>query len=87
MVNLDVPYNSGMTPNDVHLFCSLQHFLTEKLFNDFEEVKACLNHCFAKKTVVRYNSSMHIHKQHKKDISLSKTFTSSIKVWLFFVSW
>ncbi len=38
-----------MASNGVHLFCSLQHFLAAKLFNDVEEVKTCPNHCFALK--------------------------------------
>ncbi len=32
-------YSPDMAPADFHLFRSLQHFLSEKIFNDIEEVK------------------------------------------------
>ncbi len=37
------PYSPDMAPTNFHLFRSLQHFLAEKMFNDIEEVKNCLN--------------------------------------------
>ncbi len=78
--------SSGMSPNDVHLFLALQHFLTEKLFNDVEEVKACLNHCFAKKTVVRYNSSMHMQNSIRKIFRYQKLLRYLLKFGCFFIS-
>ncbi len=52
------------------------------MFNDTEEVKTCLNHCFAKKELCFfYYFNMHMHKQRKIEIfDNQNVFTSSIKV-------
>ncbi len=39
-------YSSNMATNVVHSFCSVQSFQAEKLFNDVEEVKPNIIHCF-----------------------------------------
>ncbi len=44
---LHSPYSSNTAANDVRSFRSLQRFLAEKMLNDIEELKTCLNHCFA----------------------------------------
>ncbi len=41
------PYSPDIATNDLQLFRSLQHLLTEKLFNVIEEVETCIHHCFA----------------------------------------
>ncbi len=38
-----------MTTNELYLFRPLLRFLGEKMLNDADEVKICLNHCFAEK--------------------------------------
>ncbi len=40
---LHPPYSPDMASTDLHLFRSLQHFLADKICNDIEEVKKCLN--------------------------------------------
>ncbi len=64
-----------MASNDEHLYHSLRIFLAEKLFNGVEEVKTCLNHCFAYKAVIfYYYCSTHIHKKRKDDVPQSNRF-------------
>ncbi len=45
-----LPYGPDMTKSNIHLFRSPQHFLTEKWFNDAEEVKTYLYHYFTSKS-------------------------------------
>ncbi len=65
------PYSPDMAPTDFHLFRSLQHFLSEKIFNDIEEVKICLSGFFASKHLDFYYNGMHKLKQRWRKISSS----------------
>ncbi len=57
-------YSSDMAPTDLH-------FLSEKIFNDIEEVKNCLNDFFASKHLDFYCNGMHKLKQRWRKVPLS----------------
>ncbi len=48
------PYSPDLAPSDYHLFRSLQHFLREKKFDDFESVKKGMESFFSLKSLDFY---------------------------------
>ncbi|GFV00359.1 histone-lysine N-methyltransferase SETMAR [Trichonephila clavipes] len=64
------PYSPDIAPTDFHLFRSNQHFLTNKKFQNFDDMKNAISRYFTEKPIDFYRSSFeNLHARWQKVVA------------------
>ncbi|GFS68055.1 histone-lysine N-methyltransferase SETMAR [Trichonephila clavipes] len=55
---LHLPYSPDIVPTGFHLFCSMQHFLTNKKIQNLDDMKNTISRYFTEKPIDFYRSGI-----------------------------